>query len=184
MGQADDPEEPMMMPPAILTDPEEYWIRANATRTFTSNTVAQAIFNSPANGALTLGIGVYVFEALLVFDTMSATSGNGKFGLGGSASIGQIIQSIMGQDVAADTVGGIGGVWTLSALQGSAQSATATTATTLMLVVRGTFAVTAAGTVIPQYTQANAAAMVVNIGSYFRCRRLGATGLISIGPWT
>lgn len=59
----------------------EHIIRADATRTFTSNTSQQAIFNSPTNGRLTLETGAYTFETLISMDTMSATSGNGKFSL-------------------------------------------------------------------------------------------------------
>ena len=50
--------------------PIEHLIRADATRTFTSNTSQQAIFTTPANGTLTLEVGCYLFEGLIAMDTM------------------------------------------------------------------------------------------------------------------
>lgn len=166
--------------------PVENFIIANATRTFTSNTTQQAIFNSPTNGTLTLETGTYLFEGLISMDTMSATSGNGKFSLnnGGTATLGSILYLIMGQDVALNTATAISGVAEVTATVAAADSVLAGAGTVLTFFVRGTFAVTVAGTIIPSFAQTTAAAAVVKVGSYLKCNRIGSTSVVSVGQWT
>lgn len=161
-------------------------IRANTTRTFTSNTSQQPIFNSPANGALTLGTGTYLFEGLISMNTMSATSGNGKFSLnsGGTATLGSILYQTYGMDAALDTLTAVSGVSETTATQTATNIATAATATVLTFFVKGTFQVTASGTIIPSFAQTTAAAAVVKVGSYFMVQRIGSTSLVSVGNWS
>jgi hypothetical protein len=161
-------------------------IRANATRTFTSNTSQQPIFNSPANGSLTLGVGTYLFECLVSMDTMSATSGNGKFSLnsGGTATLGSILYMTSGMDAALDTLTALSGVSETTATQAATNIATAATATVLTFFVKGTFQVTVSGTIIPSFAQTTANAAVVKVGSYFMCQRVGSTSLVSVGNWS
>lgn len=166
--------------------PVEHFIRADATRTFTSNTSQQAIFNSPTNGTLTLETGTYLFEALISMDTMSATSGNGKFSLnsGGTATLGAILYILGGMDAALDTLTAWSGVTETTATQVATNHSTAATATVTTFFVKGTFEVTAAGSIIPSYALTTAAAAVVKVGSYFRCHRIGSTTAASVGQWT
>ncbi len=164
----------------------EYCIIAPTTgRTFGSNTNVEAIFNTPTNGALTLVTGTYFFEGTFYFTTMSATSGNGKFDLlgAGGATLTNVLQHYWGQDLAIDTLGATSGSFSVTTQQGAAQVATASTATTLIFSVRGSFNCTVAGTIIPSFKQANASAMVVQAGSFWRCRRIGAAGATSVGNW-
>lgn len=161
-------------------------IRADATRTFTSNTSQQAIFNSPTNGTLTLETGTYLFEALISIDTMSGTSGNGKFSLnsGGTATLGSILYLLGGMDAALDTLTAWSGVTETTATQVVANHSTAATATVTTFLVKGTFEVTGAGTIIPSYAQTTAAAAVVKVGSYFMCYRIGSTSITNVGQWS
>jgi len=167
--------------------PVRHFIRADATRTFTSNTSQQAIFNSPASGTLTLETGTYLFEGLIAMTAMSATSGNGKFSVigAGTATLGDILWQAYGQDVTAEAVASaVGGSWHVIATQTAANIATAATGTALAFFVKGTFTVTVAGTIIPSFAQTTAAAAVVAIGSFFSCERVGSTSVTSIGQWT
>ena len=167
--------------------PVEHIIRADATRTFTSNTSQQAIFTTPAGGTLTLETGCYFFEAIIAMTAMSATSGNGKFSVigAGTATLGAILWEAWGIDAAAEAAAaGFGGGWHTIATQTAADVVTAGTTTALCFCVRGTFEVTGAGTIIPSFAQTTAAAAVVSIGSYFRVRRVGSTSMTSIGQWT
>lgn len=167
--------------------PLEHIIRADATRTFTSNTSQQAIFTTPANGTLTLETGTYLFEGLIAMDTMSATSGNGKFSLigAGSATLGDILWQAFGNDLAAEATGAaVGGTWHVIATQTATNISTAAAGTALCFLVKGTFTVTGAGTVIPSFAQTTANAAVVKIGSYFKCNRIGSTSMTSVGQWT
>lgn len=161
-------------------------IRADSTRTFTSNTSQQAIFNSPASGTLTLETGTYLFEGLISMDTMSATNGNGKFSLnnGGTATLGSILYQVHGQDVALNTNATISGTSMTTATISATNSSTGGTATVYTFFVKGTFEVTAGGTIIPSFAQTTAAAAVVKVGSYFYCHRIGSTSLVSIGQWS
>ena len=167
--------------------PIEYIIRADATRTFTSNTTQQAIFNSPAGGTLTLETGTYLFEGLIAMTSMSATSGNGKFSLnnGGTATLGAILWQAYGNDNTAETTGAAtGGSWHVIATETAANISTAATGTALCFLVKGTFEVTGAGTIIPSFAQTTAAAAIVSIGSYIKFNRIGSTTMTNVGQWT
>lgn len=168
--------------------PVEYIIRADATRTFTSNTSQQAIFTTPANGTLTLETGTYLFDGLIAMNTMSATSGNGKFSIigAGTATLGAILWYAVGNDNAgAGTTGAAaGGSWHAVATQAAANIVTAGTGVALAFHVNGTFEVTGAGTIIPSFAQTTANAAVISIGSYLKFRRIGSTSVTSVGQWT
>lgn len=169
-----------------LFTPPEYLIVAAATRTFTSNTSQQAIFGAPANGALTLTPGVYEFDGMVSIDTMSATAGNGKFSLlgAGTATIDRILWLGDGIDAALDTPTAFAGVVEAVATQVATDMGTAGTATVFAFRVRGTFRVTSPGTLIPSFAQTTAAAAVLKVGSFFRCRYLGDVNVVSVGPWS
>jgi len=168
--------------------PIEHFIRADATRTFTGGiTTQQAIFTTPANGTLTLETGTYIFEGLIAMDTMSGTSGNGKFSIigAGTATLAAILWQAYGGDVAAEgTAAAIGGSWHVIATQTAVNVVTAGAGTALCFLVKGTFEVSVAGTIIPSFAQTTAAAAVLNIGSYFKCSRVGSTSVTSVGQWT
>ena len=166
--------------------PVQHCIRADATRTFTSNTSQQAIFTSPTNGRLTLETGTYLFEGLIAMTGMSATTGNGKFSLnnGGTATLGAIIWRGTGNDLASNgTAAAAGSNWSVVATQTAANIATAGAATELAFTIEGTFEVTGEGTIIPSFAQTTAAAAVVSIGSYLCFNRIGSTSVVSIGQW-
>jgi hypothetical protein len=166
--------------------PIEHFIRSNATRTFTSNTNQQAIWTSPAAGALTLETGTYMFEGLIAMTSMSATSGNGKFSLigAGTATLDALLWQAYGQDVAAEAAASaVGGNWHVIATQTAVNISTAATGTALCFLVKGTFEVSVAGTIIPSFAQTTAAAAIVSIGSYFKCNRIGSASVVSVGQW-
>lgn len=166
--------------------PTVHIIRADATRTFTSNTSQQAIFTTPSNGRLTLETGVYFFEGLISMDTMSGTSGNGKWSLigAGTASLGAILQQVHGQDIALDSISASSGVSLATATVTATNTSTANASTVYTFTVKGTFEVTGAGTIIPSFAQTTAAAAVVKIGSFFMCWRGGSTSMTSVGQWS
>ena len=167
--------------------PVQHMIRSNATRTFTSNTSQQAIWNDPTNGTLTLETGTYLFEGLIAMTDMSGTSGNGKFSIigAGTATLGDILWQAWGNDAAAEaTAANAGGGWHVIATQTAANIVSAAANVSLCFTVKGTFTVTGAGTIIPSFAQTTAAAAVVSIGSFFQCNRIGSTSVVSVGQWT
>lgn len=165
--------------------PVRHFIRADATRTFTSNTSEQAIFTTPANGRITLETGLYKFEGLLQVSSMSATSGNGAVDIlgAGTAVVGGWSWQATGGDVAANSAGAAhGGSWHQTQQSGT-NIVTAGTGTGLTVRVWGTFEVTTAGTVIPSFTMTTAASGVVQIGSYMMFERIGSTDVVEFGQW-
>jgi hypothetical protein len=162
------------------------WIRLASDYTLTSQTAAQKLFNASTNGALTLPTGVYFFEAMLYLTTMSGTSGNAAFQLrgAGTATLARILYQASGKDsttpLATGTHNG-----TASVTQNSAASMVAVAVGTGMEAsLRGTFDITAGGTIIPSIALVTAAAAVVKAGSYFKCWRAGDTATNTLGAWT
>lgn len=165
--------------------PAEYFICLAATHTLENVATEQALFDSVGAGTLTLPSGTYFFDALLSVSSMDATSGNAAFDIlgAGTATVGSVLYAAVGVDNAVNTAAAA--VINMSnAAESTAAIVTAATNTTLQVMLRGTFRVTAGGTIIPSITLANAAAAVVAIGSYFRCRRVGAVAATTWGPWT
>lgn len=160
------------------------WMMLVADYTLTSTTSAQKLFNTTTNGALTLPTGVYEFEALYYITGMSSTSGNASVSMlgGGTASIDRIGQQSVGLDNTTPT--------TAAAMGGSVSvnpgvnAAPAGAGTGLTVRVSGMFRVTAAGTIIPSISLANAAAAVVKAGSWFKCRKVGEATDTYIGNWS
>lgn len=164
--------------------PCRHFIRADATRTFTSNTSSQALFTSPTNGRITLETGLYRIEGLLAFTAMSATSGNLLVNLlgAGTATVGAWLWQAVGADLASGTAGAASNSWMVTSTS-PASIVTAGTGTALIVNLQGTFEVTGAGTMIPSMTLVTAASAVVSIGSYLMLERMGSTSVVSVGQW-
>lgn len=161
-------------------------IRASAARALTNATGAQKIFGTPTNGALTLPTGTYLFEAVIGVTGMSATSGNAAFGLlgAGTATLADILYAVSGRDNALNAAGGaLGGTASTSAATNAA-AVTAGTATAMWMQIRGSFEVTATGTIIPSINLLTASAASIEAGSFFLAQRVGAAGLGSVGDWS
>lgn len=164
--------------------PTHFLIRADATRTFTSNTTSQAIFTNPTNGRITLDTGTYLFEGVLNFTSMSATSGNLLFNVlgAGTATCGSFLYHVVGVDGNTATAATQTGSTAVTSST-PASALTAGTGAAATLNIRGSFEVTAAGTMIPSITMVTAAASVLAIGSYLNFTRYGDNSLVSVGPW-
>tara|TARA_R110000868_G_scaffold76849_4_gene220638 strand:- start:2063 stop:2854 length:792 start_codon:yes stop_codon:yes gene_type:complete len=166
---------------------EEFWIQQNALYTFaTSTTSAQKLFNVSTNGALTLPIGTYRYEAFLYLTSMSTTSGNGAFGIlgAGTATISAALSQAVGFDAVPGAGAAIGGsFWTGNT--SNAAIVTVALAASLGVAIRGTFRISAAGTIIPSISLTTAALAVVEPNTYFMCRRIGTSlTATTYGPWT
>lgn len=164
----------------------EQWICNTATYTLTSQTAAQAMFNSPANGQVTLaGSTTYQFECEYDLSSMSASSGNFGFAIGGTATISSIKWSWLAEKGALNGSSAAGNGMGLNntAAQVSLVS-TANTATTGWAQIRGLFRITTGGTIIPQVSLGVAAAAVVGVNSYFRLWPVGSNAAVSLGNWS
>ena len=173
----------MLLNDALAT--VQHYIRADATRTFASVGTAQAIFTNPANGRLTLPVGLYTVDGLLNIGSMSATSGNLAFSLlgAGTATLGSILCHVVGVDgapgVAATQTGS-----TMVAAATPVSAVTAGTGTSCTLNIKGSFEVTVAGTLVPSITLVTAAAAVLAVGSYLSIVPRGTVSTVSVGAWS
>lgn len=163
-------------------------IRQHANRAvFANNTSQQAIFDSVANGTITLEVGSYTFETTFQVSATSATSGNIKFSLGGAggATLAAILYFTQAIDAANNTLTAPSMISQIVSTQTVTNIATAATTTVTTVFVKGSFEVTVAGTLIPSVAQTTGAAtMVTTAGSYFTLTRIGSPTAVSIGQWS
>lgn len=165
---------------------EDYWIRQAAGYTLVDSIAAQKLFNATANGRLTIVSGVYSFDFNVVVTAMSATSGNALIGIVGlgTATTTAWLWLSNGQDQNTVNTTGTksGGAFTAS--DSAASVVTAAAGTSLIVQATGTFDCTVGGTLIPAITLVTGGVTpLVNVGSFLRVRRLGATGAVSVGAW-
>ena len=163
------------------------FIRLDADFTLTSATTAQKIFDTTANGRLTLTTGVYRFRAVLMVTGMSATSGNADFNLlgAGSATLAGQIAQVVGREASANAAGGtVTGSMSLAQNNLGADNLTAATTTTMQLAIDGMFKCTVAGTIVPSLALTTAAAAVVKAGSFMEVTRIAELGTNSAGAWS
>lgn len=162
---------------------EHFIFTPAANYTLVSQTAAQKIFASPTNGALTVPAATsYRFHAFVDMTTLSATSGGFGFAIGGTATMTTIKWWSSANKAALATTASAQNTVNINAA--NTAICTATTNTVGWMELNGIMRVNAAGTIIPQVSQATASAAVVVAGSFFRCWPVGTNTVASIGPWT
>jgi hypothetical protein len=155
-----------------------------ATRTFTANTSAQAIFNASTNGTLTVASSISLeFECEFDLTALSASAHTVSFGLGGTATYDSLKYRAVTNTGAAGTLAAWQSVIVTTA---SATAITASvTTTTMQAYIKGFLRVNAGGTIIPQLTQnTNGAAAVVGINSRIKFWYRGSHTQTWWGSWT
>lgn len=158
----------------------------SADYTLTSQTAAQKLFNTSANGAVTLAAGLYIFECMFELTGMSSTSGNGVFQFGGTATLANPrLVGAFGLDSTTQVTGAaLGGSFVQGGVAATTNIITAATGTAMGVFIRGILAITASGTVIPQIALTTAAAAVAKAGSYIEFERIGAATDTTRGSWS
>lgn len=157
------------------------------TRTLTSQTGAQALFtNVTTNGAVSVSIGLHQFECFFSLSGMSATSGSFGFSLvAGTAVV--FAQGWHAHAAKAALATPTNALITYNTAANTAL-ATANTTTTGYALIRGTFLITTAGTIIPSVSLGVAAAATLGAHSYFMMSPIHPTnssGLNAfVGDWT
>ena len=152
------------------------------TPTGSNNTLKQA-FNTTTNGAITVaGNTTYLFECLLNIASMSTTSGNLQFGIGGTA-VRTRTNYIATANKTALTV-----QTAVSTTFGTVATAVVITAsntnTTGYALIRGSLVIGTGGTLIPSIALSQAAQAVVQAGSYFKLTPIGLNTVTQIGNWS
>lgn len=157
------------------------WVEImSGTKTLTSQTAAQAYLNGTTNGAVTLPVGTYEFDAFVSLTAMSSTSGAFGFSLGGTATFTQGWMAMASKSALATASAPLGSYNTAANVAVSV----ANTTTTGWVRVTGTVRVTVTGTVIPEISLGVAASAVVGANSYARFRPVGVAAFQSVGNWS
>lgn len=168
---------------------QSHFCYLNADYTLTSTTASQKLFNTTANGTLTLPeTGLYAVEGQIYIDTMSATSGNGAvsiIGAGTATLSGQLLAAV-GVDNSSPTAasGSAGYNFALAASAFTTNTVTAQTGTAMGATINGIFKCTATGTLIPSIALVTAAAAVVKAGSWIRLSKLAPPSSYTQGNWS
>jgi hypothetical protein len=160
----------------------EQIILLQAAYTLTSQTAAQAMFNTPAGGQVTLTTGTYEFECFYSLSAMSASSGSFGFALGGTATKTQFFWSLAAKGSPLATTTAANSTYNVTAANTALSAASVNTVG--YANISGIINVSVSGTVIPQVSLGVAAAAVVGIGAYFRIRPIGSTTVTSVGNWS
>lgn len=167
--------------------PEEAWIQQNATYTLANSASTQKLFDAGStNGTLTITPGIYRYEALIYLTAMSSTTGNAGFSLvgAGTATIGSAFSQSLGIDGPINAAAAASSIsW--SGVASDIRLVLGGTSTVMVATLKGTFKVTAGGTIIPSITLGAASAAIVQPNSYFAVKRVSAnTTNTSYGLWS
>lgn len=164
-------------------------INAHQIITLTSNyttvsgsTALQKLFNSPTNGALTVGGNTtYFFECDFTLSAMSSAASNAfSFGFLGTATYTRVKYWAIGRKgTAASANAGLG---IATAVTAFAVTPAATSATGYASI-RGKLVIGNGGTIIPAFALPVAAAAVVEADSSFRIWAAGSNTVQSVGNW-
>jgi hypothetical protein len=165
----------------------EQFCCTNTAYTLTSNTSLQKIFNVSTNGAVAVASATsYFFECALNLSSMSATSGNFGFSIGGAgtATFTSASWQSFGLDATTQTTAAAtSGVYSASSAV-TGDVLLATTGTAASVYITGMFRITTGGTIIPSIQLTTASAAVIGANSWFRCRSLGSNTVTAVGTWT
>lgn len=163
---------------------QQFITTQGGTFTLVSQTAAQAMFNSPANGAITVG-GTRTYEFMCFYDlsSMSATSGSFGFALGGTATY-TYLSWVSNANKAALATAASSQMTVNKNSAANTALATATTNTVGWAQINGILRVNAGGTIIPQVSLGIAAAAVVGQDSFFMLWPLGTNTVTSVGNWS
>jgi len=171
--------------PAIV-DAEQVTILSADNTAPTNVSTAQNVFPT-GQGTLTVqGATTYEFEAQYWIQRSAGTTSHTTTVLFGGTATYTDLHFIA---TTANPTGNVLGA--VSAIVGGTSGAVVTAANTsatenLMITIRGTMRINAAGTVIPQfqYSTAPGGAPTVKIGSFFRCWPIGSNTVTQVGNWS
>ncbi|MCX6254833.1 MAG: hypothetical protein NTV31_10200, partial [Bacteroidia bacterium] len=160
--------------------PSEYFIALTSNYTGTDNNSAQKVFNSPANGTITLSASTsYLFEGQYSINSAGGTSTSLGTLFGGTAtftSIGYTAITAKGATLGMTSFVNTAGVSTVTQ---------ANTTNNVTVIIRGIVRINAGGTFIPQFqfSAAPGAAPIVATNSYFKIYPIGTNTVNYVGNW-
>jgi hypothetical protein len=170
----------------------EHFVARTGTKTMTSNTALQSIFDNTTgsggltSGALTVGAATsYFFEMSINVNTMSATSGNFGFSIvgAGTATFTSAAWHAFGLDSTNQATAAASGTTWQSTAGATGNIITAAVGTSASAIVKGIFRINSAGTIIPSIQLTTASAAVIGANTWFKCYPVGTNTVISVGNW-
>jgi hypothetical protein len=167
----------------------EYWMMLSATYTLTNTTSTQRLFNATANGALTLAVGVYEYQARFRVTSMNGANVNNLgFSIGGAGTAvldAGSFSFVTGFDNTITTTAQAQSGLYFSGGTATAPIVTAVAGSGLVAAIRGMIRVTTAGTVIPSVALTTGADAVVSSGSHITFKRRSSLSADTFyGAWT
>jgi len=170
----------------------EHFVARTGTKTMTSNTLLQSIFDNTTgtggltSGALTVGASTsYFFEMSINVSAMSATSGNMGFSIvgAGTATFTSAAWHAFGLDSTNQQTAAAGGTSWRATVGATGNIVTAAVGTAASAIVKGIFRINGAGTIIPSIQLTTASAAVIGVNTWFKCYPVGTDTVISVGDW-
>lgn len=170
----------------------EHFVARTGTKTMTSNTSLQSIFNNTTgtggltSGALTVGASTsYFFEMSINVSAMSATTGNFGFSIvgAGTATFTSAAWHAFGLDSTNQQTGANTGTTWQSTAGATGNIITAAVGTSASAIVKGIFRINGAGTIIPSIQLTTASAAVIGVNTWFKCYPVGTNTVVSVGNW-
>ena len=163
-------------------DFSHYYIRQAADRLLAYTAATQKLFDATTNGALTLPVGVYAIEMAISLEGQLTTVGSPTFDIlgAGNATLGEIHLTGIGKRAAENQAAAAfeAQVVNTATIIPTANAGAADT----VVLIRGQFKVTGAGTIIPSVALGVTNQGNLMAGSYYTITPLGAgnTG----GSWS
>lgn len=159
--------------------PAIQFMTLTANYTLTSQTAAQKLFNTPANGRFTVKAGTtYKFKCWYGLTSMSSTSGSYGFAFSGTATLTSQAWTATASKNASNINIPLSA---MNSFQTAAQTTlvTANTNTNGVAIIEGIVRINAAGTLIPSVSLTVAAAAIVQAGSYCELVPIGITNTVT-----
>jgi hypothetical protein len=167
-------------------------VTPSAGRTLTQNTSAQAVFNNPTNGALTLTASTtYEIEGLYYINNTAAPSASHSLSTLFAVS-GTLFSISYTADVTTSSGAPSSGTANVSRTLGTAVTAVqvtpaVTTSSEIIIVhIRGIVRTNSSGTFTPQIrynTNAPGGTSTILVNSFFRVSAIGNSSFVSVGNW-
>jgi hypothetical protein len=153
-----------------------------------NSAAAQKVFNTPANGSITLpGATTYMFEAVY-FMTRAAgsTSHTTAVSFGGDATLTSITYLAEASTSTTNVLGAVNRIIGTAVGAVVVTGAVSTTTEVITIKLTGSLRTNTGGTLIPQFqfSAAPGGAPTVLRNSYFRLTPVGTSSVTSVGNWT
>ncbi len=160
------------------------FMHQTTSRTLTTSTLSQKLFNETTNGAVTIGSGTYFYDAGFAVTGLSSVAATSfGFSFGGTATISRQVIIVQGkQSAALDSLIQPSLNYLTAA---STVALAASTEPTRASLLNGKLVVTSSGTLIPQVQiPANNTTAATLVDAFFRIWPMGSSAVGTVGNWS